>query len=77
MVRPYLSDIINDHETQKDWKIQLIIAISFTSSKDSDDTRTIYTKRDNIEILMSSETDEIIEELFERLLQRYQEGLEE
>ena len=77
MVRPYLSDIINDHETQKDWKIQLIIAISFTSSKDSDDTRTIYTKRDNIEILMSSETDEIIEELFERLLQRFQEGLEE
>ena len=27
--------------------------------------------------MMGSETDEIIEELFESLLQRYQEGLEE
>ena len=35
------------------------------------------TKTDNIEIMMSNETDEIIEELFESLLQRFQEGLEE
>ena len=35
------------------------------------------TKNDNIEIMMGSETDEIIEELFKSLLQRYQEGLEE
>ena len=34
------------------------------------------TKNDNIEIMMGSETDEIIEELFKSLLQRYQEGLE-
>ena len=32
---------------------------------------------DNIEIMMISETDEIIEGLFKYLLQRYQEGLEE
>ena len=31
----------------------------------------------NIEIIMGSETDEITEELFESLLQRYQEGLKE
>ena len=35
------------------------------------------TKSDNIEITMSNETYEIIEELFESLLQRFQEGLEE
>ena len=52
--------------------------INFTSSKDSDETRTMHTTSDNIEIMMGSETDEIIEEeLFESLLQRYQEGLEE
>ena len=51
--------------------------INFISSKDSRETRTIYTKSDNIEIMMSSETDEIVEELFKYLLQRYQEGLEE
>ena len=34
-------------------------------------------KSDNIEIITGSETDEIIEGLFESLLERYQEGLEE
>ena len=37
----------------------------------------MHIKSDNIEIMMGSETDEIIEELFESLLKRYQEGLEE
>ena len=31
----------------------------------------------NVEIMMGSETDEIIEELFKSFLQKYQEGLEE
>ena len=35
------------------------------------------TKSSNVEIMMDSETDEIIEGLFESLLERYQEGLEE
>ena len=33
-------------------------------------------KSNNIEIMIGSETDEILEELFKSLLQRYQEGLE-
>ena len=54
------------------------MAINFISSnKDSDGTRTMRTKSDNKAIMMGSETDKIIEELFESLLQRYQEGLEE
>ena len=54
------------------------MAINFISSKeDSDGTRTMRTKSDNIEIMMGSETDEIIEEFFKSNLQRYQEGLEE
>ena len=53
------------------------MAINFISSKDSDETRTMNTISDNIEIMMGSETDEIIAELFESLLQRYQDGLEE
>ena len=32
---------------------------------------------DNIKIMIGSETNEVNEELFEYLLQRYQEGLEE
>ena len=50
---------------------------NFISSKDSDETRTMHTKSDNIEIIMGSETDEIIGEFFKSLLQKHQEGLEE
>ena len=54
------------------------MSINFSSSKDdSDETSNMCTKTDNIEIMMENETDEIIEELFKSLLQRYQEGLEE
>ena len=37
----------------------------------------MHAKSDNIEIMMGTETDEILEEHFKSLLQRYQEGLEE
>ena len=33
--------------------------INFISSKDSRETYTMHTKSDNIEIMMSSETDDI------------------
>ena len=46
--------------------------INFISSKDSRETRTIHTKSHNIEIMMGNETDEIIENRFESLLQNYQ-----
>ena len=79
MIRPYLSVIINDHKNQGEWTIQLTMAINFISSKKySDETpRTMHTKSDNIEIIMGSQTGEIIEERFKSLLQKYQEGLEE
>ena len=77
MIRPYLSDIINDHKTQGEWKIHLTMAISFISSKDSDDTRTMHGKTNNVQIMMGSETNEIIGELFKSFLQKYQEELEE
>ena len=87
MIRPYLSDKINDHKTQRklrihsgnkrieyktqsQWKVQLTMAINFISSKNSDETRTMHTKSNNVEIMMVSETDEIIEELFEYFAER-------
>ena len=38
---------------------------------------TIYTKTHNIEIMIGNKTDEIIEKLFESLLQIFQNNLEE
>ena len=53
------------------------MTIKFASSKKySDETRTMRTKSNSIEIMMGNETDEIIEELSKSLLQRYQEGLQ-
>ena len=53
------------------------MVINFFSSKDSEETRTMHIKSDNIETIIGCETDEIIEVLFKSLLQRYQKGLEE
>ena len=74
MIRPYLSDIINNHKTPKnlrvhssnevidyetqfgEWKIQLTMSINFISSKDSDETRNLHTKSNNIEVMMGNKT---------------------
>ena len=53
------------------------MTIDFISSKDSDEIRTMHTKSHNIEIMMGSETDDIIKELFESLLQKIQKELKE
>ena len=67
MIRPYLSDTILNHKNEKEWKIQLSVVINFISSKDSDEIHTIYTKSDDIEIMLGSETDETIKKLLESL----------
>ena len=64
IIRAHLLDLINNHKTQGEWKIHLTMTIIFFS-KDSNETRTIHTKNDNIEIMMDSEKDEIVENFFE------------
>ena len=75
--RIHSGNTITEHKTQKEWKNHLTIANNFISSKDSDETRNMHTKSNNVEIMMGSETDEIIKELFKSFLQIYQELLEE
>ena len=77
IIRPYLGNMMNDYKTIGEWKIQLTMKINFISRKDSEETRTMYTKSRNIEIMERDETNEIIEELFESLLQNSQKNLEE
>ena len=76
-IRPYLSDMMNDHKTQGEWEIQLTIAINFLSSKDISETRTMHSNSDKLEIMTGNGTNEIAEEPFDSLLQKYQKGLEE
>ena len=78
MIRPYLLNMINDHKNQSEWKILLTIAVNFISSKpDSDETCIMHTKSNNIEIMIGSDTNEVIEKLFESLSEEYQENLKE
>ena len=76
MIRQYLSNTINDQKTQGERKIQLTMEIIFVSSKVSTEYRTMHTTSNNKDIMIGNKTDEIIEKLFEYLLQKSQEGLE-
>ena len=58
------------------WKTQLTITINFISSKDNDDEHVLHSKSDNTQIMINDKADEVIEELFQSLLPRYQIGLE-
>ena len=76
--RIHSGNTITKHKYQSQRKIHLMMAINFISSKpDFDETRTMRTKSNNVEIMMGSETDEIIKEFFKSLWQRYEERLEE
>ena len=59
-------------------EITITAEISFISLKPgSDETRVMHTKSDNEKIMNGSDTDEIIEGLFESFLQKYEEHLQE
>ena len=55
---------------------QLKIAISFISPKKLDEERAMYSKSRNIEFMPDDNANEVVNELFEKLLSRYQIGLE-
>ena len=79
-IRPFLREMINDHTTSMrlpnnkttsgEWKIQLIMLRKCISVKRFEETRSIYSPSNNIEILMGSKTDDIIDKLLRTLLQR-------
>ena len=64
--------MINDHKApiedhdgiDGEWKIQLLMLINFISSKDTVEAREMWSKSNNMIIMMSIETDDIINELF-------------
>ena len=75
-ISPYLKDIVNNLKISDTWKTQLKIANNFMSSIDNDEGNVIYSKSDSIEIMANHISDEIIEELFDSVKNRYQKNLE-
>ena len=54
------------------YKIQLTIAINFISSIGNDEERVMHSKRDNKEITINNEPDEVIKMIFKSLKNTYQ-----
>ena len=44
IIRPYLKDNIENHNTRGEWKIQLSVIINFISSLDTNESRSMHTK---------------------------------
>ena len=73
LTEKYLRELIEEYKLKGEWKVQLTIEINFISLKPgSDETRIIYTRSDNVEIMFGDDNDDIIEQLFESLLQKYE-----
>ena len=50
--------------------------MNLISSKDANEEHSLHLKSDDIEVMMSGDPEEIIEDFFESLLSNYQIGLE-
>ena len=78
LIERYLRELTNYYKNKGEWKIQLIAEINFISLKpDSDETHVMHTRSDNKEFMNGSDMDEIIEGLFELLLQKCEGNLQE
>ena len=82
MIRPYSRDLINGHkptvELNNDgdtecgeWKVLLVMQNNCISTKDFEETWTIYSASKPVENFMGTDTDDTIDRLFDTLLQRF------
>ena len=62
----------NTNNNRAEWKIQLTMQNSCISTKSFEETRTIYTKSEPVEVFMGSDTEHVINTLLQRF-QRSQE----
>ena len=77
LIEKYLRELLEEYKQKGEWKVQLTIEVNFISLKPgSDETRIMYTRSDNIEIMFGDDNDDIIEQLFELLLKKYEENLQ-
>ena len=77
LIEKDLRELLEEYKQKGEWKVQLTIEVNFISLKPgSDETRIMYTKSDNIEIMFGDDNDDIIEQLFESLLKKYEENLQ-
>ena len=73
----YLRELIEEYKLKGESKIQLTIEINFISLKPGySETRTMYIRSDNIEVMFGDDSDDVIEQPFRSLLQKNEENLQ-
>ena len=70
----HIEKITNNLNKSDTWKFQSTIAINFIFSKNNKE-RVTHSKSNNKEIMINDKADEVVKELFESILNRYQIGL--
>ena len=76
LTEKYLKELIEEYKLKGEWKVQLTIEVNFISLKPgSNETCIMYTRSD-VEIMFGDDNDDIIEQLFQSLLQKYEENLQ-
>ena len=77
IIEKYLRKLIEEYKLKAEWKVQLTTEINFISLKPgSSETHIMHTRSDNVEIKFGDDIDDIIEQLFKSLLQKYEENLQ-
>ena len=73
-IESYLKNIIIDIRNSDTWKIYLSIATNFISSKDTKEEGVMHSSSDNIKFTTNSDENDVIENLFNSLRSKYQDG---
>ena len=68
----FLKYIITDLKESGISKVQLRFAVNFIFSKDIDEEEIVHSKSDNIEVMTHNNANEVVNEIFESLLSKYQ-----
>ena len=66
----------NSDTERGEWKLQLVMQNNCISTKNFEETRTIYSASKPVEIFMGTNTDDATDGLFDTLLQRFQQAIE-
>ena len=77
IIEKYLRELIEEYKLKGEWKVQLTTEINFISLKAGfSGTRIMHRRSDNVDTMFGDDNDDIIEQLFRSLLQKYEENLQ-
>ena len=65
----------DDDDERGEWKVQLVMQNNCVSVKSFENTSTIYSKSEPVEVSMGSDSNDVIDRLFDTTLEKFQETM--